>query len=151
MTKINSQNHDQFCSEMEIFNCCILLHVLKMMNTDHVCAQQIHLERQEPESQCGRSRVFPPSLSPARAWAHAGAVILRSANIERSNQCPVVCLGPGAWQQSRRGRALLMFSCCRSSSISGSCSRVRDEWSVRLTGGSVQRLQCCGLCADPSL
>ena len=37
----------------------------------------------------------------------------------------------------------------RSSSISGSCSRVRDEWSVRLTGGSVQHLQCCGLCTDP--
>ncbi|KAJ0002649.1 hypothetical protein NQD34_007798 [Periophthalmus magnuspinnatus] len=29
----------------------------------------------------------------------------------------------------------------RSSSILGSCSRVRDGWSVRLTGGSVQRLQ----------
>uniref|UniRef100_A0A3B3ZVG5 KIND domain-containing protein n=1 Tax=Periophthalmus magnuspinnatus TaxID=409849 RepID=A0A3B3ZVG5_9GOBI len=37
-----------------------------------------------------------------------------------------------------------MVSLClkwRSSSISGSCSRVREGWSVRLTGGSVQRLQ----------
>ncbi|KAI3360329.1 hypothetical protein L3Q82_014641 [Scortum barcoo] len=31
----------------------------------------------------------------------------------------------------------------RSSSISGSCSRVRERWSVRLTGGLVQRPQLC--------
>ncbi|KAI3366635.1 hypothetical protein L3Q82_009321 [Scortum barcoo] len=37
----------------------------------------------------------------------------------------------------------------RSSSISGSCSRVRERWSVRLTGGLVQRpheLCGCGWC-----
>jgi len=62
---------------------------------------------------CGRLGVFLPPLSPVRAWAQAGAVIVRSADKERSNQCPGVCLGPGAWwQQSRCGRAVLMFSCC---------------------------------------
>ncbi|KAI3360387.1 hypothetical protein L3Q82_002295 [Scortum barcoo] len=38
----------------------------------------------------------------------------------------------------------------RSSSISGSCSRVRERWSVRLTGGLVQRAQLCGRCTGPS-
>ncbi|KAI3366397.1 hypothetical protein L3Q82_000552 [Scortum barcoo] len=38
----------------------------------------------------------------------------------------------------------------RSSSISGSCSRVRERWSVRLTGGLVQRPQLCGRCTGPS-
>ncbi|KAI3367284.1 hypothetical protein L3Q82_008336 [Scortum barcoo] len=33
----------------------------------------------------------------------------------------------------------------RSSSISGSCSRVRERWSVRLTGGLVQRPQLCAV------
>ena len=32
----------------------------------------------------------------------------------------------------------------------GSCLRVRGGWSGRSTGGSVQRLQECGLCMDPS-
>ncbi|KAI3376582.1 hypothetical protein L3Q82_016462 [Scortum barcoo] len=40
---------------------------------------------------------------------------------------------PGEW----RAPALKW----RSSSISGSCSRVRERWSVRLTGGLVQRPQ----------
>ncbi|KAI3355548.1 hypothetical protein L3Q82_018375 [Scortum barcoo] len=39
----------------------------------------------------------------------------------------------------------------RSSSISGSCSRVRERWSVRLTGGLVQRPQLCGRCTGPSV
>ncbi|KAI3355621.1 hypothetical protein L3Q82_017910 [Scortum barcoo] len=33
----------------------------------------------------------------------------------------------------------------RSSSISESCSRVRERWSVRLTGGLVQRPQLCAI------
>ncbi|KAI3375113.1 hypothetical protein L3Q82_021636 [Scortum barcoo] len=33
----------------------------------------------------------------------------------------------------------------RSSSISGSCSQVRERWSVRLTGGLVQRPQLCAV------
>ncbi|KAI3358712.1 hypothetical protein L3Q82_015123 [Scortum barcoo] len=32
----------------------------------------------------------------------------------------------------------------------GSCSRVRERWSVRLTGGLVQRPQLCGRCTGPS-
>ncbi|KAI3354197.1 hypothetical protein L3Q82_018735 [Scortum barcoo] len=55
----------------------------------------------------------------------------------------------GGW---RALSGLVERSCLkwRSSSISGSCSRVRERWSVRLTGGLVQHLQLCGRCTGPS-
>jgi len=46
----------------------------------------------------------------------------------------------------------LGVSCClkrRSSSNSGSCSRVRAKWSGRWTNGLVRLLQSCGRCTGP--
>uniref|UniRef100_A0A3Q3AB15 Protein kinase domain-containing protein n=1 Tax=Kryptolebias marmoratus TaxID=37003 RepID=A0A3Q3AB15_KRYMA len=60
------------------------------------------------------------------------------------------------WSSVVKGRAALFrlgVRCCikeRSFSISGFTSRVREEWSKRSTGGSVQLLQYCVLCTGPS-
>ncbi|KAI3364414.1 hypothetical protein L3Q82_011205 [Scortum barcoo] len=61
---------------------------------------------------------------------------------------PSTC--PGAvcgWDENEhlQIRGLSPFLKWRSSSISGSCSRVRERWSMRLTGGLVQPLQLCGV------